>query len=142
MHQNYCHEVIICLSIPLHHYNFSFTFSLFFVFISVLVISCFCFCFLIKRAVTDETTLLFRHFTQHSSFSQTPGLYWTSYSKHLIDSYSRQTYAFILSVPFKSYRTFEINLLAWFTLTGCHKMNDSPLASWLSETRDADISPF
>ena len=84
----------------------------------------------------------FLHFTQHSSFSQTPGLSWTSYSKQSIDSYSRQTYALILSVPFKSYKTFDINLLAWFILTGCHKMNDSPLTSQLSETRDADMFPF
>ena len=63
-------------------------------------------------------------------------------AKHSIDSYSRQTYAFILSVSFKSYRTFDIHLLAWFTLTVCHRMNDSPLASRLSETRDLDISPI
>ena len=113
--------MIFGLSIPLHHNNFSFIYSLFVCFYFCFVISSFCFCFLIERAVTDETKLLFRHSTQHSSFSQTPGLYWTSCSKHLIDSYSRQTYAFILLVPFKSYRTFEINLLLWFTLTCCHK---------------------
>ena len=108
------------LSIPLHHYNFSFIYSSFVCSYFCFVISSSCFC-LIERAVTDETKLLFIHSTQHSSFSQTPGLHWTLYSKHSIDSYSRQTYAFILSVPFKSYRTFEINLLVWFTLTCCHK---------------------
>ena len=106
-------------SIPLHYYNFSFIYPLFVCFYFCFVISPFCFCFIIERAVTEETKLLFIHSAQHSSFSLTPGLYWTPYSKHLRDS-SRQTYAFILSVPFKSYRTFEINLLVWLTLTCCH----------------------
>ena len=66
----------------------------------------------------------------HCFWSQIPGLY------------SRQIYAVILSVLFKSFRTFDIKLLAWITSTGCHKINDSPLASRLSETRDADISSF
>ena len=112
-------------------------------FLFLFVLSSFCFVFLNWKSSDWRHKLLFRHSTQYSSSSQTPGLYWPSCSKNSIDSYSRQTYAFILSVPFKSYRTFEIHdLLAWFTLTGCHRLNHTPLASWLSESRDADISPF
>ena len=135
------------LSIPLHYYFLTFIYFFFFlVFVFLFVLFKIVFVFvLIAWAVGAETKLLFPSiifFTQNHLLSHTLGLYWTSYCKHSINNYSHQLYVIILSVPFKSHRTFEWNLSARFILTGYHKMNDSPQELQLSETGDSDISSF